>query len=561
MKREQLISAALGREQPDLVLKNAKIINVFTGEILDGDIAVQDGYIAGIGSYQGKEEHDLGGRYAVPGFINAHLHVESSMVTPLVYAYEELRHGTTTLITDPHEIANVGGLEALEDILKAAEKCPVNYYVMLPSCVPATPFEHAGAVLSAADLLTLKNRAGVLGLGELMNTPGTLGLDSGVMAKIHAFSDTVIDGHSPMLAGKELNAYICAGVRTDHEAISYEEAAEKLRKGLAVLVREGSASKNLESIITGVVRNGIDTSRMAFCTDDKHLADIRREGTIRFNIQRAVKLGLPPVKAIQMATINAAAVYGLKDLGAIACGYKADIAVVDDLTDFHVHNVYKDGIQLCDLPPAEDMTYNPKLLSSVCLAPLHESDFNIPGQEAYPVIGIVEHQIVTRKIMMKHSDIINGLADGTVRKIAVAERHHATGCMACGYITGYGLKHGAIASTVAHDSHNLIIIGDNNADMLAAAEEIQRIGGGYTIVCDGSVKASLPLELGGLMSLQSADEFIPELDRIIRMAYDMGVNKNIDPFITMSFMALPVIPELRITDCGMFDVNAFCIME
>ncbi len=555
---ERLIETAQERELPDLVLKNGKIVNVFTGEILDGDVAVTDGVIVGVGAYHGKNEKDLQGKYVVPGFINAHLHVESSMVTPPVYSYEELKWGTTTVITDPHEIANVGGMPALENILKAAEHCPVNYYVMLPSCVPSTPFEHSGAILKANNLIRLKDNPHVLGLGELMNCVGTLDCYPEIIKKIESFSDQIIDGHAPMLTGNALNGYVTAGVHTDHESISYKEAAEKLRCGMAVLVREGSASKNLTAIIKGVVEHGIDTSRMAFCTDDKHLADIRKEGTIRANIKKAVELGLSPVKAIQMATINAANIYGLKKIGAVACGYRADITILDDLKEFHVSDVYKDGIALEDIPEPMNVPYEKSLLSSVNVADeIDESIFRIPVQYKYPVIGIIEKQIATGKLTLSHRQVEKGLADGTIRKIAVIERHHARNFHACAYISGYGLQHGAVATTVAHDSHNIIVIGDNNRDMLKAVETLKKINGGYTIIADGKEIASLPLELGGLMSLKSADEFIPMLDSIIHKAYEMGVNRNIDPFITLSFMALPVIPEIRITDCGLFDVTTF----
>lgn len=557
MNLERLIETAQEKELPDLVLKNGKIVNVFTGEIIDGDVAITDGIIVGVGEYHGTNEKDIQGKYIVPGFINAHVHVESSMVTPPVYSYEELKWGTTTIITDPHEIANVGGIPALENILRAAEKCPVNYYVMLPSCVPATPFEHAGAILKAKDLAKLKDNPNVLGLGELMNCVGTLDCYPEIMKKIEEFSDMIIDGHAPMVTGKELNGYVTAGVHTDHESIIYDEAAEKLRCGMAVLVREGSASKNLEDIIKGVIESNIDTSRMAFCTDDKHLADIRKEGTIRANIKKAVSLGLSPVKALQMASVNAANIYGLKKIGAVACGYKADIVILDNLKDFNVIDVYKDGIALSDIPEPTNVQYNKSLLKSVNVGELTEKSFKIPIQYKYSVIGIIENQIATTKLEMSHRQIEKGMADGTLRKISVIERHHARNYMASAYISGYGLTHGAIATTVAHDSHNIIVIGDNDTDMFKAAEVLKRINGGYVIIKDGEEAGILPLELGGLMSLKSADEFIPELDSIIQKAYEMGVNRNIDPFITLSFMALPVIPEIRITDCGLFDVTKF----
>lgn len=561
MNIKRLIKVSRGNEKADLVLKNSKVINVFTGEIVEGDVAVSDGIIAGVGKYNGKKETDLNGKYVAPGFINAHVHVESSMVTPFVYSMEELKWGTTTIITDPHEIANVNGMIALENILKAAKQSPVNYYVMLPSCVPATSFEHSGAILNTDNLAKLKNDANVLGLGEMMNTAGVLNCDDEVLKKLSEFSDKIIDGHSPMLSGNDLNAYICSGVQTDHESVTYEEAVEKLRCGMSVLVREGSASKNLEAIISGVVKNGTDTFNMAFCTDDKHLADVKKDGTIRYNIKKSVELGLSPIKAIQMATINAARIYGLKNIGAVACGYKADIVVLDDIKTMKINDVYKDGVRVSELKSKPYMKFDKILFNSVNAAPLSENSFVIPEKGEYTVIGIVENQIITKKLTMSGEEVSKGIKNGTVRKIAVIERHHATGNVAAAYISGYGLKHGAVATTVAHDSHNIIVIGDNDIDMKLAAEQLEKIHGGYTIVKDGKVIDSLPLELSGLMSVKSADEFIPMLDRIINTAYEMGVNRNIDPFITLSFMALPVIPEIRITDCGLFDSANFSFIK
>ena len=557
MKIEKMIKAALTNGQCELVLKNANIVNVFTGEIVRGDIAIDNGIIVGVGSYSGKTEKDIVGKYVVPGFINSHVHVESSMAAPEVYAMEELRQGTTTIITDPHEIANVGGMTAIAEILKAARRTPINYFVMLPSCVPATPFEHSGAVLEARELSYFKNDPNVLGLGEMMNAVGVLSCDKNIIEKLNNFSDKVIDGHFPMGAGKELDAYICAGIDTDHESISYTEAVTKLRAGMAVLVREGSASRNLDSIISGVVKSGIDTSRLAFCTDDKHLADIRRDGTIRYNIKRSAGLGLDPIKAIQMATINAANIYHLRDIGAVAVGYKADLVVLDNLKDFDIISIYKDGKNIEELDKPKAFKYSSQLLSRVNFAPLSPDTFTIPEQDLHYVIGIVNKQIITQKLIFSEAEIKEGIHDGTIKKIAVIERHNATGNSGVGYIHGYGNIHGAVASTVAHDSHNIVVVGDNDRDMFLACEELKRIGGGYVITGGGKVIGSLSLPLGGLMSLSPADELISDLESIIRKAYKLGVNPEIDPFITLSFMALPVIPEIRITDRGIFDVTRF----
>ncbi len=560
MNRKNIIMAAMMKKKPDLVIKNAKIVNVFTSEIISGDIAVQDGVIVGIGEYSGEKEIDIGGKYAVPGFINSHVHVESSMVTPEVYAMEELKKGTTTIITDPHEIVNVGGTVALKEIIKAAERSPINYYVMLPSCVPCTPYEHSGAVLEAEDLIPFRDHPNVLGLGEMMNSVGVLAADSKIIDKLEGFSGKVIDGHFPMGTGKALNAYVSAGVDTDHESISFEEAREKLRTGMAVLIRQGSASRNLEDIVKGIVREGTDISNLAFCTDDKHLADIRREGTISQNIRMSIALGMKPVDAIKIATINAARIYGLKNIGAIACGYKADIVITDDIEKMNILSVYKDGIPVEEITPTKRI-YNNALIDDVHSAYISDDDFIIPERDVYSVIGIVNKQIITQNLSYTAEEIKKGLDDGTIRKIAVVERHHKTGNHAAAYIKGYGLKHGAIGSTVAHDSHNIVVVGDNDSDMAAVVDQLKKIGGGYVIIQDNKVIGELPLRLGGLMSLKTADAFIPELSSVIEKAYEMGVNSEIDPFITLSFMALPVIPELRITDCGLFDVNKFAFTD
>lgn len=563
MVNKNLIDTALGKAEPQLVLKNGKIINVFSGEILNGDIIVCDGYIAavdyGIGDkgYGSAKVVDLGGRYVSPGFVNAHVHVESSMVAPPVYAKEEIRFGTTTLITDPHEIANVGGLSAVKNILDMTEGLPVNYYLMLPSCVPSTPFEHSGAVLDAEELIKLKNHSRVLGLGEMMNVPGVLSLDSGVADKLNAFSDKMIDGHSPSLGGRELQAYVSAGIKTDHESSSYEEAIEKLRAGMAVLVREGSAAKNLEEIISGVVKNKICTDNIAFCTDDKHLSNVAAQGTIRYNIKKSVALGLEPIKAIQMATINAARIYGLKDIGAVAPGYKADIVVFDSFEDMKIFDVYKSGVPFAQCVFKSETSVDNALLNSVNIKPLNKDSFDLPEKDSYAVIEIVEQQIVTKKMILSNDEVKKGLKNGGILKIAVIERHRATGNVGVGLIKGYGLKNGAVATTVGHDSHNIIVVGDNDSDMMLAVEQIKTCGGGYTVVSNGKIIDTLSLPFGGLMSFDDAESFVKKLDKIIESAYSLGINRNIDPFITLSFMALPVIPELRITDMGVFDVTQF----
>lgn len=562
MKPQLRIQTALGQRPADLLLKGGRIVDVFTGQIYTGDIAVCDGVIAGIGSYQkGLYTVHLEGRYVIPGLINAHCHVESSMVVPEHYCREELRHGVTTLVTDPHEIANVAGMAGIRYMLDASENAPVNYYVQLPSCVPATPFEHAGAVLSAADLLELQAHPRVLGLGEMMNYPGVTSCDPDVLAKLEAFSGQVIDGHAPGVSGAALQAYACAGIATDHESVTWAEAREKLRAGMAVLVREGSASRNLTELITGALADGVSTGRMAFCTDDKHLADIRRDGTIRHNAAMAVALGLPPVQAVQMATFNAAQIYGLRRLGAVAPGYRADLVVLDDLDRFQVAQVYKDGRCVVRdgelLVPETPAACPDAILHSVHLPACDAARFRLPQREEQPVLVVQPGQIVTRRTQIPSGDVEAEIAAGNLRKLAVVERHHATGHIGVGLIQGYGLRHGAVATTVAHDSHNLIVAANNDDDLLLAVRTMEEMDGGYCLVQDGKVVGRLPLPVGGLMSAAPTEEFLPELERLLAQARAMGVTEGIDPFTTLSFVALPVIPEVRLTDLGMFDVTHF----
>ena len=564
MDRREAIRTALGEEAPDLVLKHARLVDVLTGTVYPADVAIRDGVIAGVGDYSGPAEVDLGGRYLAPGLINAHCHVESSMALPRAYCPEELRWGVTTLITDPHEIANVCGGEGLRFLLDESEGLPINYYVQLPSCVPATRFEHAGAVLSARELAPFLKEERVLGLGELMDYPGVAACDPAVLEKLDLFAGRIVDGHAPGLTGKGLQAYAAAGVRTDHESTTWEEARDKLRAGIAVLVREGSASKNLTAILTGALREGVSTREMAFCSDDKHLADIRREGTIRHNLRLAVALGMGPVEAVAMGSLNAARIFRLPNLGAIAPGYRADLVVFEDLRDFAVSAVYKDGRPVDADALAADSGRQPgvgPVFRSVRPAPLTAAALALPDRAVQPVIEILPGQILTRRGEVRREDIPSELAAGTLRKIAVVERHHATGHVGVGLLRGYGLRHGAVGTTVAHDSHNLILVGDNDRDLLTAAGELTRVQGGYTLVRDGSVLGTLPLPAAGLMSTLPAGTLTGELEKLLTLAREAGVADGIDPFVTLSFLALPVLPELRLTDLGLFDVTAFRLVD
>ncbi len=558
---EELIKCGAGEIRPDYVLKNANIFNVFSGKIITGDIAVKDGYIAGIGTYSADNEIDLTGKYVTPGFIDAHVHIESSMVVPRTYCAHAVAKGTTTFITDPHEIANVRGLDGIRFMLDSTEDIQGNYFVQLPSCVPCTSFEHAFGALSAEDLLQLAQHPRVTGLGEVMDYVAVLSGQKGMMDKIDAFKNRTIDGHAPLMTGNTLQGYVCSGVQTDHESTSYEEALEKIQCGIAVLVRQGSSCKNLEPIIRGVIKNNVDTTFMAFCTDDKHFADIKKHGTILENVRRAVKLGLSPMQAVQMATINPARIYKLNRIGAVAAGYKADLLVFDDIKSFELNRVFCGG-RLAENPDDFENYPVPEFIqNTVQIAPVKIEDFALAQREEYPVITIVPGDVTTKKHVYSFNSIRKMLENKEVCKIAVIERHHATGNMATGILCGYGLRHGAVASTVGHDSHNIIVAGVNDNDMLLAVQELERIGGGYVIVKNGEVVTNLPLRVGGLMSIEAPDVFEQKLKLAIKNAYSMGVNKNIDPFITLSFMALPVIPYVRITDMGIFDVDKFQFID
>ena len=564
---DRIRAVALGNDPADLLLQNGRVVDVLTETIYEADVAIADGKIAGIGprgTYnKAKQALDVQGAYLAPGLINGHCHVESSMAAPESYVREELRWGTTTLITDPHEIANVAGAEGIRYMLKAGGQMPINYYVELPSCVPATPFEHAGCVMDAAAMAELMHDEGVLGMGEMMNVPGVLYNDAEVHKKLDLFhsENRVVDGHAPAVTGKELQAYAASGIDTDHEVMSWAETLEKLRAGLGVLVRQGSAARNLESIIKGVLASGIDVQNLAFCTDDKHLADMCKEGTIRYCVKLAVELGMSPVRALRIASINAAKLFGLRHVGAIAPGYDADIVVFNNLEDLEPLHVFWHGrdawAEAAGIVPVEPAA---SLKGSVRPAAFSEETFAVSHFEAgkeYPVIRMVPGDVYTERESIMGEDVAVELAAGELYLIAVLERHHGTGHVGLGLLRGYGLQCGAAATTVAHDSHNLIVIGTSPRDMLVAANELVRVQGGYTLVHEGQVVGTVPLNICGLMSSAPTEELIASLDEIAALAHRQGVPANIDPFISLSFMALPVIPRLKITDMGMFDVDRF----
>lgn len=562
MNKKHLIRVAQGLEPADLVLKNAELFHVYTGEFILCDIAIADGYIAGTGSYFGIEEIDMQGRYITPGFIDAHVHIESSMLTPYQFAKAALPCGVTTIVTDPHEIANVCGAKGIQYMLDATEQLPLNVYFMLPSCVPATDFEDSGAVLLAEDLEPFMEHPRVLGLAEVMNAPGVLQQDENVMAKLEMAGKGRIDGHAPGLTSSQLMGYAAAGITTDHECITKEQALDRLRAGIKVMLREGSAAKNMRSLLPTV--NPDTAPYFMFCADDKIPAELLDSGYINYMVKTAIEEGVSVANALQIATINAARHYGIKDAGAILPGRRADLLVFDNLDEWKPRQVYKDGRLAVDngrLLQEGRNCDSSSLEHTVNLAPVTVESFRLPLKtEMANVIGLVPYQIVTNKAALSVKRV-DGYAvsdvENDILKLAVLERHHATGNIGLGLVKGFGLKRGALASTVGHDSHNLIVIGTNDEDMLAAVQELQRIGGGICIAEDGQIRGVLPLPVGGLMTNEPALMVAKQQAEMIALAREMGVPEFYSPFLTLAFLSLPVIPSLKLTDRGLVDVDSF----
>ena len=562
MNKKHLIRVAQGLEPADLVLKNAEVFHVYTGEFILCDIAIADGYIAGTGSYFGIEEIDMQGRYITPGFIDAHVHIESSMLTPYQFAKAALPCGVTTIVTDPHEIANVCGAKGIQYMLDATEQLPLNVYFMLPSCVPATDFEDSGAVLLAEDLEPFMEHPRVLGLAEVMNAPGVLQQDENVMAKLEMAGKGRIDGHAPGLSSSQLMGYAAAGITTDHECITKEQALDRLRAGIKVMLREGSAAKNMRGLLPTV--NPDTAPYFMFCADDKIPAELLDSGYINYMVKAAIEEGVSVANALQIATINAARHYGIKDAGAILPGRRADLLVFDNLDEWKPRQVYKDGRLAVDngrLLQEGRNCDNSSLEHTVNLAPVTVESFRLPLKtEMANVIGLVPYQIVTNKAVLSVKRV-DGCAvsdvENDILKLAVLERHHATGNIGLGLVKGFGLKRGALASTVGHDSHNLIVIGTNDEDMLAAVQELQRIGGGICIAEDGQIRGVLPLPVGGLMTNEPALMVAKQQAEMIALAREMGVPEFYSPFLTLAFLSLPVIPSLKLTDRGLVDVDSF----
>lgn len=537
------------------VIKNANIVNVFTGEIERGDVAMRDGIILGIGTYSGREEFDAEGRYLCPGLIDSHVHIESSMAHPSRFASLILQQGTTAIIADPHEIANVCGTDGIQYMLDQTEWLPLSVFMMLPSCVPCTAFETSGAKLTAKDMEEFLEHPRVLGLGEVMDYVAAVSGEGEMLDKLELCHGRPIDGHAPLLTGDLLNAYCVAGPRTDHECSSYEEVLEKLRKGMRIHLRLGSACRGIEAIFRQIADNGLPTRRMQFCTDDKHLENIRDEGHINYILRRAVANGIDPVEAVQMGTINAAEAYGLIGYGAVAPGYRADLVLFDNLTDFRPQLVVTGGQVFhpeADLPVKPD----PKIYNSVHLAPRKPDVLRLPVEGPMPIIQTVDGELLTR-LVWEEVPVRDGAfcAGGGLVKLAVLERHHASSRVGLGILRGLPLQAGAMATTVGHDSHNLIVAGDNDADMLIAIDALEECGGGYVVVSEGRVLAKLALPVAGLMSDAPLEEILRHQQALLHAAAELGISNTSDPFITLSFVALPVIPDVRLTDMGMFDVT------
>ena len=555
-KKLHVIDVAAGRAPADLVLKNATYVNVFSNELCHGDIAVAEGLIVGMGEYHGKVEVDVSGKLVLPGFIDAHIHLESSLVSPTEFAKAVLPHGTTTVITDPHEIANVMGTDGIEYMLQATEDLPVDVRFMLPSCVPATPLDESGANLDYRAIDSFYDHPRVQGLAEMMNYVGVVNGDGQVVEKIVASQahHKKIDGHAPGLSGKELNAYIAAGVYSAHECSDMEDAMNKLRLGQYIMIREGTAARNLEALMPLLTSQYVD--RCMFCTDDKHPNDLLEKGHIDYIVKKAISLGADPIVAVKAACHNAARYFLLNNRGAIAPGYLGDFVIIDDFQHFEIEMVYKRGIlmydgQLRDFPAPEIDPYLVKRAHDTFhVAHLTAEDFS--DGRPHAVIGMIPGEIVTQDAgYADHAD-----PEQDILKIAVIERHKNTHHIGLGYIKGYGLKRGAVATSISHDSHNIIVVGATDEDMATAANRIVENRGGITVMENGQVLGEVTLSIAGIMSDDSLVMVNSALEDAKDEAFGLGVSRGIDPFMTLSFMALPVIPSLRITTRGVFDVSS-----
>ena len=556
LKKQRIIAAAAGREPADLVLKNATFVNVFSNELSTMDIAVAEGLIVGMGSYQGRSEVDCTGKIILPGFLDAHIHLESSLVSPTEFVKAVLPHGTTTVVTDPHEIANVMGTDGIEYMLQATEDLPVDVRFMLPSCVPATPLDESGAILDYRAIDSFYDHPRVQGLAEMMNFVGAINGDEQTVEKIVAAQahHKKIDGHAPDLQGNDLNAYIAAGVYSDHECHDVKDAIAKLERGQFIMIREGTAARNLEALMP--LLTGKYADRCMFCTDDKHPNDLLEKGHIDYIVKKAISLGADPITAVKVACHNAARYFLLNNRGGISPGYLADFVIIDNFQDFNIEQVYKKGVLMVDHGEIQDFPspeIEPYLVErahkTFHVADLTAEDF--AEKRPRGIIGMVDGEITT--VDAGYSDRIDVEYD--VLKIAVVERHKNTHHIGIGYIQGYGLKSGAVATSISHDSHNIIVVGTNETDMAAAVNRVVELNGGIVVWDGGQSVAEVPLAIAGIMSDEPLVTVNEKLETAKDAAHKLGVNPGIDPFMTLSFMALPVIPSLRITTRGVFDVT------
>ena len=580
----RLAAVASGREPADVVYHGATVLNVFTREWEHKDIYVSGAYIAAMAepdTYKALKQVDVTGKWIVPGFIDGHVHSESSMVLPGEFTRAVVRHGTTAVIADSHEIANVLGPDAVRFMIHQSENAAADVYFMVPSCVPATNFEHTGGVISVADIAAILKMPRVIGLGEMMNYPGIIGGDTGTIDKLSTtFSlkgeDAVIDGHAPLVTGSSLQAYRAVGIRTDHECHTFSEAAEKVRNGMYILIRQGSSARDLELIVPELAKSSLPLRKFCFCTDDKNIADIMREGSIDSNIRNAIKLGMRPEDAYTIASLNTAECYHLADTGALCAGFKADFVVLGDCTSVAIESVIKSGRspavdKACtvDIPQtrggteAEDLLYRACHSIHVDEQSVTEALFKDDVSPAFDKYAIQIHQgsLNTQKYTLKPGEAAAGLKDGTLCRLAVIERHTGTGCHAMAVLRGYGLTHGAIAMSIGHDSHNIICAGITPADMTFAVRRLCAIGGGIVIADGGKVLAELALPVAGLMSNGRAEDVKAAHDALLPSARTLGIFEYIEPFVTLSFLALPVIPELRLTDTGLFDVSGWSFLK
>ena len=570
---EDLIRAASGEGEVDLLIRNGRVVDVFSGEIEKKDVAIYRGRVVGFGDYRARQVIDVKSDFLCPGLIDGHVHVESSMVTIPEFARAVLPNGTTSVIIDPHEIANVLGQRGIRFMAESAKGIPLNVFIMIPSCVPATDMETSGATLKAKEIRSLIKEPWAIGLAEMMNFPGVILRNPDVLRKIEAAGGKRIDGHAPMLSGKGLYAYLVAGIRSDHECTTPKEAMEKLKGGMWIMVREGTAAKNLKDLLPLVTPK--NARRFFFVTDDRHPKELLEEGHINTIVRQAIRLGLDPILAIQMATLNAAEYFRLDDLGAIAPGFRADIVAFDHLSRFQVKKVFKDGVLVAENGKILSRSVKgPKWLfrtgttilqgkKTIRTAPITKEDLLLRSKQPLAkIIQLIPGQIVTRKVV-KRVTLKEGVAYPDIRadilKMVVVERHRATGNIGVGFVQGFGLTQGAIGSSVAHDSHNLVIVGTNDEDILLAVHRLKAMGGGLVTVMNRKVLADLPLPIAGLMADVSVREVYQQLKALHRSAKSLGC-KLPDPFMTLSFLALPVIPELKLTDKGLVDVTQFKIV-